>query len=62
LKTLSKIFAKTLGFFVPALVGATFFFFIIGVFGLESAITGVLLTVIGAVIIVRRLPAEGDAR
>lgn len=62
MKTLSAIFAKTLSFLIPAAVGTIFFFVIIGVFGLGFAIAGLLVTVIGAVMIVRRLPAEGDAR
>jgi hypothetical protein len=62
LKTLSEIFAKALSFLVPTVVGTIFFFVIIGVFGLGFAIAGLLVTVTGAVIIVRRLPAEGDAR
>ena len=62
LKNLSLIFAKILGFLVPALVGVTFFFAIIGVFGLGIAVAGLLVAVIGAVVLVRRVPAEGDAR
>ena len=62
MKTLSAIFAKTLSLLVPTAMGTIFFFVIIGVFGLGFAIAGLLVTVIGAVIIVRRLPAEGEAR
>ena len=62
LKNLSLTFAKALGFLVPALVGVTFFFAIIGVFGLGIAVTGLLVAVIGAVVLVRRVPAEGGAR
>jgi hypothetical protein len=62
MKTLKAIFAKTLNFLVPALVGVTFFFAIIGVFGLGIAVAGLLVAVIGAVVLVRRVPAEGDAR
>jgi hypothetical protein len=62
LKNLSLTFAKILGFLVPALVGVTFFFAIIGVFGLGIAVTGLLVAVIGAVALVRRVPAEGGAR
>jgi hypothetical protein len=62
LKTLSAFFAKTLSFLVPTLVGVIVFFVIIGVFGLGFAIAGLLVTVIGAGIIMWRLPAEGDAR
>ena len=62
LKNLSLTFAKILSFLVPTLVGVMFFFAIIGVFGLGIAIAGLLVAVIGAVILVRRVPAEGDAR
>ena len=62
LKNLSLTFAKILGFLVPALVGVTFFFAIIGVFGLGIAVAGLLVAVIGCVVLVRRVPAEGDAR
>jgi hypothetical protein len=62
LKNLSSTFAKILGFLVPPLLGVTFFFAIIGVFGLGIAVAGLLVAVIGAVVLVRRLPAEGDAR
>jgi len=62
LKNLSLTFAKILGFLVPALVGVTFFFAIIGVFGLGIAVTGLLVAVIGTVVLVRRVPAEGGAR
>jgi hypothetical protein len=62
LKNLSSTYAKILGFLVPSLVGVTFFFAIIGVFGLGIAIVGLLAAVIGAVVLVRRVPAEGDAR
>lgn len=62
LKNLSTTFAKTLGFLVPSLVGAMFFFAIIGVFGLRIAVAGLLVAVIGAVVLVRRVPAEGGSR
>ena len=62
LKILSLTFAKFLGSLVPSLVGVTFFFAIIGVFGLGIAIAGLLVAVVGAVVLVRRVPAEGDAR
>ena len=62
LKNLSSTFAKTLNFLVPSLVGAMFFFAIIGVFGLGIAIVGLLVAVIGAVVLVRRVPAEGGSR
>ena len=62
LKNLSLTFAKILAFLVPSLVGVTFFFAIIGVFGLGIAVAGLLVAVIGAVVLVRCVPAEGDAR
>ena len=62
LKNLSLTFAKILSFLVPTLVGVMFFFAIIGVFGLGIAIAGLLVAVIGAVVLVRRVPEEGDAR
>ncbi|WP_263354776.1 hypothetical protein [Acidicapsa acidisoli] len=62
MKTFSAIFTKTLSFLVPTVVGTIIFFVIIGVFGLGFAIAGLLVTVIGAAIIVRQLPGEGDAR
>ena len=62
MKNLSLTFAKILDFLVPALVGVTFFFVIIGVFGLGIAVAGLLVAVIGAVVLVRRVPAEGGAR
>jgi hypothetical protein len=62
LKNLSLTFVKILGFLVPSLVGVTFFFAIIGVFGLGFAVAGLLIAVIGAVLLMRRVPAEGDAR
>ena len=62
LKNLSLTFAKILSFLVPTLVGVMFFFAIIGVFGLGIAIAGLLVAVIGAVVLVRRVPTEGGAR
>lgn len=62
LKNLSLTFAKILSFLVPTLVGVMFFFAIIGVFGLGIAIAGLLVAVIGAVVLVLRVPAEGGAR
>jgi uncharacterized membrane protein (DUF4010 family) len=43
-----------------ALLGALFFFIIIGVFGLPSAICGLLIFVLGAIAIYRLFPAGGD--
>ena len=62
LKNLSLTFAKILSFLVPTLVGVMFFFAIIGVFGLGIAIAGLLVAVIGAVVLVRRVSTEGGAR
>ena len=62
LKRFSLTFAKILGVLVPSLAGVTFFFAIIGVFGLGIAVAGLLVAVIGAVVLVRRVPAEGGAR
>jgi hypothetical protein len=42
-----------------ALLGAFFFFLILGVFGLQFAIGGLLVFVVGAVLISRAFPAEG---
>jgi hypothetical protein len=42
-----------------ALLGALFFFLIIGVFGLKFAIGGLLVFVVGAVFISQAFPAEG---
>jgi len=41
------------------LLGAFFFFLIIGVFGLRFAITGVLAFIVGALAICHRFPAGG---
>lgn len=62
MKTLNAIFAKTLNFLVPSLVGAAFFFAIIGVFGLSIAIAGLLIAIIFAVMTVGLVPAEGGSR
>jgi cytochrome b subunit of formate dehydrogenase len=42
-----------------ALLGAVFFFLIIGVSGLQFAIGGLLVFVVGAVLISQAFPAEG---
>ena len=42
-----------------ALVGTIFFFIIIGVFGLQFAIAGLVVFVLGAVVIYRVFPVEG---
>ena len=62
MRTLSAIFVNAFSFLVPTVVGTILFFVIVGVFGLGFAIAGLLVTVIGAVMMVRWLPAEGDAR
>ena len=41
------------------LLGALFFFVIIGVFGLSVAITGLLVFVVGSLLICRATSAEG---
>ena len=61
-KPLSVAFSSAVGLFVPTLVGALFFFTIIGVFGLRFAIVGMLIAVILALVIVSRIPAEGETR
>ncbi len=61
-KSLSIAFSSAVGLFVPTLAGALFFFTIIGVFGLWFAIGGLLIAVILALVIVSRIPAEGETR
>lgn len=61
-KSLSVTFSNALGLFVPTLVGALFFFTIIGVFGLRFAIGGLLLAVVLALVIICRAPVEGDTQ
>ena len=41
------------------LIGALFFFIIVGVFGLPLAIVGLAVFVIGAVVVCRVFPTEG---
>ena len=41
-----------------ALIGVLFFFIIVGVFGLPSAIAGLAVFVLGAVVVYRVFPAE----
>ena len=62
LKSLWMIVAKIGGILTPTLLGGIFFFAIIGVFGIWIAISGLLMTVIFALIFVSFVPAEGDAR
>jgi hypothetical protein len=61
-QSLSMAFSNGLGLFVPTLIGALFFFTIIGVFGIWFAIGGVVLAVVVALAIFSRIPAEGDTR
>ncbi len=61
-KSLSIALSSAAGLFVPTLGGALFFFTIIGVFGLWFAIGGLLIAVILALVIVSRIPAEGETR
>ena len=42
-----------------ALIGALFFFIIVGVFGLPSAIAGLAVFVLGAIVVFRVFPTEG---
>jgi hypothetical protein len=41
------------------LIGALFFFIIVGVFGLPLAIVGLAVFIIGAVVVCRVFPTEG---
>jgi len=54
----SKDLSQFAGLAVTALLGAFFFFLIIGVFGLQFAIGGLLVFVVGAVLISQAFPAE----
>lgn len=40
-------------------LGVLFFFVIIGVFGLQPAVAGLAVFVVGAVVVCRALPTEG---
>jgi len=55
----SKDLSQFAGLAGTALLGALFFFLIIGVFGLQFAIRGLLVFVVGAVLISQAFPAEG---
>jgi hypothetical protein len=55
----SKDLSQFAGLAGTALLGALFFFLIIGVFGLQFAIGGLLVFVVGAVLISQAFPAEG---
>ena len=51
---LRRVFGVT-----AALIGVLFFFIIVGVFGLPSAIAGLAVFVLGAVVVFRVFPTEG---
>jgi hypothetical protein len=55
----SKDLSQFVGLAGTALLGAFFFFLILGVFGLQFAIGGLLVFVVGAVLISQAFPAEG---
>ncbi len=52
----SHQFAGVIG---ATLIGATFFFIIIGVFGLRLAISGLLIFALGAALVCRKFPVDG---
>jgi uncharacterized membrane protein (DUF4010 family) len=52
-KALRRVYGVT-----AALIGVLFFFIIVGVFGLPSAIAGLAVFVLGAVVVYRVFPAE----
>ena len=54
-----KNLRKLAGVTGATLLGALFFFVIIGVFGLSAAITGLVVFVVGAILICRATSAEG---
>jgi hypothetical protein len=62
LKSLSMTFSIAFDLFAPMLVGALFFFTIIGVFGIWFAIGGLLLAIVLALAIFIRIPVGGDTR
>ena len=51
---------ETAGIFATFVVGAVFFFTVIGVFGLRWAIVGLALAILTAVVITRRAPRGND--
>jgi hypothetical protein len=59
-KSLSMAFSSVVGGLAPILGGILFFFTIIGVFGLWFAIGGLLIAVILALVIISRIPVEGE--
>ena len=54
-----KYLLNLAGVIGATLLGALFFFVIIGVFGLSVAVTGLLVFVVGAILICRATSAEG---
>lgn len=55
----SKDTGRLAGLTGTALAGVIFFFIIMGVFGLQFAIAGLVVFVLGAVVICRAFPADG---
>jgi hypothetical protein len=53
-------FIKSLNILATCAVGAIFFFTIIGVFGLPSAIGGLVLAILIALVITKRAPRGSD--
>ena len=53
----SNVLRRVLGV-TAALIGVLFFFIIVGVFGLPSAIAGLAVFVLGAVVVCLALPTE----
>jgi hypothetical protein len=54
----SKVLRRVYGV-TAALIGVLLFFIIVGVFGLPSAIAGLALFVLAAVVVCRVFPTEG---
>ena len=52
-------FRDVVGITMTILIGALFFFVIIGVFGQEAAIAGLLLFVVSAIVIYRAVSLDG---
>jgi dolichol kinase len=57
-----KHFRGLAGTTAMTLAGTLFFFVIIGVFGQEAAIAGLLLFVLTAIFIYRAVPVDGETR
>lgn len=55
----SKDTGRLAGLTGTALAGVIFFFIIMGVFGLQFAIAGLVVFVLGAVVICHAFPADG---